>query len=547
MSATLFPPGVELTNVSFAAGGPTFQSVSCHLRIRPLLEGRLELGKLVLHGASMTVERTAAGDLQIGGPLAGLLADSPQGGAGGAEALAGLDSLPTVTVDDATITFLDHRVRGGSRTLQLDSVKLSLAPETPGTVQFTLAAHVAPAGEIRGTGKVTEVAATEGRGSDHALDASFTATGVDADTVVSHTSALIPGGGTAQAQGVLDASLSLSGTLGGGLTGTASMSQSTGSVLWDEVSLAAPVSFTARVTTSGGTVAIADGGLQIAHLAAARIVASDIDVAFAIARGTLHFTSARASAYGGTWSMTGAVTLGEPPKFDVRLNASDVHCDALLTAVVGAHPEYGCDRFNADAALQGEWTGATTVAERAHGSGRVEMLGGTIPSSSIIGALWRSIEPVVPVHGKPTHFSPPTRVQRLTQSFTLNGGRMHTNDLTLVTDDYTVTGAGTIGLDGSLDLQTNVALSPAGVAKLLVIASVSVPRDVPNLPAVPTRITGTLSSPMISPVVTDIPLVAIRGLFGSVRGVGEALTGTAERGIKGFARELERACRRLTR
>ena len=75
---------------------------------------------------------------------------------------------------------------------------------------------------------------------------------------------------------------------------------------------------------------------------------------------------------------------------------------------------------------------------------------------------------------------------------------MTTDDLSLVTDDYTVTGSGSVGLDGSLDLATNVAMTPAGVTKLLLwrrCPSSSTFRTCRH----PHRITGTSAATIIRP------------------------------------------------
>jgi uncharacterized protein involved in outer membrane biogenesis len=534
VALTLLPPGVRLTNVALAPDGPTFSAVSCHLRIAPLLAGRAEVAAVVVDGATIAIERSADGTFQIAGPLAELLADDTGGTAPPPFSLA---ELPAVRVDNLTLTFVDRFGRGGAKMLSLTAVRLTLGAGASGAVPLTLAGRIDPAGQIEAHGSMRHLPAAGGRPADHAIELAVTARALDAQTALSYLAAILPGGGSARAQGGLDGSLTLSGSLLGGLSGDVRLTQSVGSMVWDDVAFGAPTELAAHITTSSAGVAFSDGQLTIAHLAAARIAATDLTAAFTYGEQALHLTAARASLYGGTWTQSGLVTLADPPDFDISVRADGIACDALLTAITGEHPEYGCERFSAEADVRGEWRGADSVADRAEGSGRIEMSGGTIPSSSIIGALWHAMVPLVASGRAPRGIGDPTRVDRLTESFALRRGRMHTDDLRLITDDYTVTGTGSIGLDGTLDLDTEVALTPAGIAKLLVMAALPIPGELPDLPPISTRITGTVGSPFIRPEVEELPLAALRGLFRGALGAGEA----AGRGLRGLKDGLEKA------
>lgn len=547
---TLLPPGVQLTDVSLATDGPAIASVSCHLSLPALLAGRVEITSILVDGASLDIERAANGDFRLAGPLAGVLGSVSVGSGQAATPqeppVFSLAQLPSVTIANGAVRFVDQTAHGGARALHLDAVRFTLGAAVDGSVDLTLAARLDPAGQISARGSARDVAAPNGGATRRAVDLTLAAHQVDANAVVSYLAAIVPGGGTARAQGALDGSLTLSGSVAFGFVGDATITQPSGSMLWDEVSFGAPWTLTAHIASSAEDVALSDGRLTVANLVAARIIASDIDAAFDVAHGALNLTSATAKAYGGTWSQSGLVTLAEPPHFDVRLRADGIRCVELLTAITGEPPEYGCEIFNAEAAVRGPWSGAETVAQHAQGTGRVETRGGTIPSSSIIGAIWRAIVPRLAVGAKPTRFGAPTRVEHLTQSFVLADGRMTTNDLSLVSDDYTVTGTGSIGLDGTLNLDTDIALTPEGVTRLLVMASLPVPDAVPNLPPIPTDITGTVGSPTVVPVVTAIPFAAIRGLVRGVADADELVTDTASKGLRGLVGGLERAGRSLT-
>ena len=117
---------------------------------------------------------------------------------------------------------------------------------------------------------------------------------------------------------------------------------------------------------------------------------------------------------------------------------------------------------------------------------------------------------------------------------------MHTSNLSLVTDDYTVTGRGYIGLNGGLDLDTQIALTAAGITKMLTMAALPIPGNVPSLPAIPTRISGTIGSPDIRPDVDNLPLTAVHSLFAGAFGAGELLKDGAGRSLRSLQQDIER-------
>jgi hypothetical protein len=111
---------------------------------------------------------------------------------------------------------------------------------------------------------------------------------------------------------------------------------------------------------------------------------------------------------------------------------------------------------------------------------------------------------------------------------------MHTTDLSVVTDDYTITGSGSIGLDGALDLNTEIAMTPAGVTKMLTMAALPIPGHPGELPSIPTRITGDVAHPIIRPEVSEVPSAAVLSVVRGARGAADALQDAAGEGLRGL-------------
>jgi hypothetical protein len=121
-----------------------------------------------------------------------------------------------------------------------------------------------------------------------------------------------------------------------------------------------------------------------------------------------------------------------------------------------------------------------------------------------------------------------THVQEISSSFALRHGQVHTNDFSLISDDYTATALGTIGLDGRLDLSARIEVTARGVQKMLVFGSLPLPTAaLPSLPPIPATVTGRLGDPVIRPHMYALPATTVRWMVESLlqtpRSLGESV------------------------
>ena len=104
------------------------------------------------------------------------------------------------------------------------------------------------------------------------------------------------------------------------------------------------------------------------------------------------------------------------------------------------------------------------------------------------------------------------------------------SDLEFVTQDYTMRGAGTIGLDGAVSLNTELDLTIEGMQKLLLSMALPIPTGgVQLLPSLPFYVTGTVAHPFFIPDATSIPRIALRTIFSPILGVGRFIGGLFSR------------------
>ena len=121
--------------------------------------------------------------------------------------------------------------------------------------------------------------------------------------------------------------------------------------------------------------------------------------------------------------------------------------------------------------------------------------GGYLESTALLRSIVAAVVPARALREGGT----PNRLTSLTQSFTLADGRVHTNDLTVDSNDYDLTASGTIGFDGQLNLDGRVTLTPNGIKKMFALSNVPIPGSgVLSLPTIPARFEGP-ENPTSSP------------------------------------------------
>jgi hypothetical protein len=120
------------------------------------------------------------------------------------------------------------------------------------------------------------------------------------------------------------------------------------------------------------------------------------------------------------------------------------------------------------------------------------------------------------------------QLESLDATFALRDARASTQDLVVVTSDYRMEGSGSVGLDGSLRLSTQVALAPHGVKKVYMYAAVPFRKPGNDaLPAVPVQVYGSIGAPDVVPDVTGLSLTPFRMLFGTAEGAFNVLRSAA--------------------
>ena len=254
---------------------------------------------------------------------------------------------------------------------------------------------------------------------------------------------------------------------------------------------------------------------------------------------TLHLDSVRATLYGGEATMAGRVVLSGPaPDFRVKVSLKDVRAEEILSRKTSLKDVLsGPVSLSAD--IGGRAKDFADFARTASGSGAIRVTGGKIKGVDLVSAVaglagLSGVLPAVPAdRGRGTG---ETAFSDLSADFRIEGGKIRSDALALVSDKLGLSGAAVIGFDKTLDFRGAVRLSKeisdrvrGSRGKFLVGPGGRV--------EVPLVMSGPVTSPAVA-VDTDALARGIAG--GLIRGLTERTPGAAAAPDNGAAAEREK-------
>lgn len=288
------------------------------------------------------------------------------------------------------------------------------------------------------------------------------------------------------------------------------------------IELATPVQITAGFSVANGSFSLRGADLEAAGMGLDHYEAGVVRARFAWVDGELRMQKLEFQAYGGTWSGHGTVAFRAAPSYEGGFGAADVDLRRLASAISGSEVADGFETLDGEATLRGHWSDAKTWPEEIAGVGSVRLADGSFESSPIFSGVLRGLARAIPGFSRLARDGgrkAATRLDHLAAAFTLEDGRAHSENVVIVTNQYELWGAGSLGVDGSVEIAGAVALTSGGISQLYSLASAPFTRKgSESLPRVPVRVAGTLSDLRVTPDLTDLSLAPFRTLFASGRG-----------------------------
>src|SRR6185369_9049638 len=96
-------------------------------------------------------------------------------------------------------------------------------------------------------------------------------------------------------------------------------------------------------------------------------------------------------------------------------------------------------------------------------------------STVVLRAIWEALVGSGRVMTAMNEFSHRTALDHISATFVLRQEEITTSDLSLRSDDYNATAVGTVGLDGSVDMEARIQLTSQGAQKMIVLGSMALP------------------------------------------------------------------------
>jgi hypothetical protein len=276
---------------------------------------------------------------------------------------------------------------------------------------------------------------------------------------------------------------------------------------------------------------------------------------FALAQRLLTVERASAQLFGGSTEGTGHIDLQDRhrPRFAIEGTVHDIALGRLLEARspdLAAHVD---GRLDATASLTGAGKGPA-VRRSLDGTVRLDVRDGVLRDVDLVDEVLRGTTGVDKITGivpaalrqkRPELFgAADTHFEELHANARIADGQAHTDDLVMRTASYRVTGRGSVGLDGTLDMTAVLQAGPALTADVLATAKDA--RWLANdqgLLEVPLHLGGRLTRVSLQPDPEFVASLLGRILMGGRKGEGrdgKDLRGSIEDALRGLQRQFRR-------
>lgn len=348
------------------------------------------------------------------------------------------------------------------------------------------------------------------------IDGTVRATDVDLDAVLA---ALDAGPRSQRAVASVDATVRR--RRDGALDADLAVQLARGRFLFQALTVTAPARGTGTLRVDGDRWTVANGDVSAAAASYDVLSATQPTAQLDFGPDHVHFAALRATAAGAPWQGSGRIDL-DAPSIDGTLAVTRADPDTVLRLLGITAPTLDPDGL--DLTLRARTPLGSGWRQGLQGNGTMALRGGFLTSTGLLRAIVAIIVPTRALR----EGGPPNRLTSLTQTFTLANGRLRTQDLAVDSDDYDLAAAGSIGFDGTLDLDGRITLTPNGIKKMFALSAVPIPGSgFLSLPVIPARVDGTLEKPGIHPEAAALAGSTARwfadALIGAPRRLGQTM------------------------
>jgi len=244
---------------------------------------------------------------------------------------------------------------------------------------------------------------------------------------------------------------------------------------------------------------------------------------------TLRLADTTFTTYGGQVRLDGTLSLADDATFALETSIRGAH----LRDFVATEPEAAT--FDATFRISGRRDDLGAWDRTLTGEGKAAAQNGILPSFNLLQAIARALSRVVPFlpADRVASLGAHNRFSRAEKTFRVRDGRVRSDDLSVVTDDYLLRAAGSVGLDGTLDYAAKATLTTTGIQKLFAAAAVPIPgASALKTYPFPVHIAGTLASPSVVVDAATLSTGPLRALLGGAGGAARSIEHGADKLMK---------------
>jgi uncharacterized protein involved in outer membrane biogenesis len=255
--------------------------------------------------------------------------------------------------------------------------------------------------------------------------------------------------------------------------------------------------------------------------------------------GTLFIDSMRARLFGGEATISGRIGLsGKSPDFRLKMQVKDVAAEEILSRKT-ALKDFLFGKASLSAEIGGGARDFADFTRTAAGSGSFRVVGGKIRGVDLLASAAgvSGLQAVLPSGPSvPAGRAAETSFSDLSADFRVEGGKIRTDALRIISEKVGLAGSAVLGFDRTLDFRGTVVLSKEMSARARGAAGRFL-ADPSGRVEIPLVMTGTITSPSIA---IDAGALA-RGLGGkAIRNLTEKAPGRPEpgKGLEGLFERL---------
>ena len=345
-------------------------------------------------------------------------------------------------------------------------------------------------------------------------------------------------GGPSSTDGIADLSVRITRGDDDDAAGSVALTLLSGAFFWDDLHVNGPAQAKSGFAVRNGALNLTHATASAAHAQYGPIAGSNAGATFDLAGQRLTFADLHFDSCGGKWTYKGYFTLAPAGPFSGQIVVAGANPGQVFAMLDQEATQVSFDSLDFDSLFASHAADDWLAEMRATGS--VFLSGGTMHSATVLRPIVEGLVGsgrIMNAMSRPT-----THVQELSETFTLRNDRFDTSDFALITDDYSVTGAGSVGIDGSVDLNTRIQLTSLGVQKMFILGSLPLPTSaLPSLPPIPAQVTGSLENLIVRPNVSALPRSTVEWLIDALlqapRTIGESVVHSIGR-LWGGARRL---------